>query len=57
MEWFEAAILMVGLVLGLMALGFPVAMAFIIANMVGVLLFMGGHARHQPVRSPMARQQ
>ncbi len=42
MPWQEAAILMVGLVLLLMALGFPVAMGFLIANVVGVLLFMGG---------------
>lgn len=42
MLWYEAAIIMVGLVLILMAFGFPVAMGFLIANIVGVLLFMGG---------------
>jgi tripartite ATP-independent transporter DctM subunit len=42
MEWYWAAALMVGLVLGLMALGFPVAVAFLGANAVGVYLFMGG---------------
>lgn len=42
MEWYSAAILMVGLILGLMALGFPVAMGFLITNIVGVFLFMGG---------------
>lgn len=42
MEWYWAAALMVGLVLALMALGFPVAVAFLGANAVGVYLFMGG---------------
>jgi len=42
MEWYWAAALMVGLVLALMALGFPVAIAFLGANAVGVYLFMGG---------------
>lgn len=42
MEWYFAACLMVGLVLFLMALGFPVAMGFLITNVVGVFLFMGG---------------
>jgi tripartite ATP-independent transporter DctM subunit len=41
-EWYWAAALMVGLVLGLMAFGFPVAVAFLGANAVGVYLFMGG---------------
>lgn len=42
MLWYEAAMIMVGLVLFLMALEFPVAMGFLIANIVGVVLFMGG---------------
>ena len=42
MEWYWAAALMVGMVLALMALGFPVAVAFLGANAVGVYLFMGG---------------
>jgi tripartite ATP-independent transporter DctM subunit len=41
-EWYWAAALMVGMVLVLMALGFPVAVAFLGANAVGVYLFMGG---------------
>jgi tripartite ATP-independent transporter DctM subunit len=41
-EWYWAAALMVGMVLVLMALGFPVAIAFLGANAVGVYLFMGG---------------
>ena len=42
MEWYTAGILMLGLVVGLMALSIPVAVAFLIANVVGALVFMGG---------------
>ena len=42
MEWYEAGALMLGMVLVLMALGLPVALAFMAANMVGVFVFMGG---------------
>lgn len=41
-EWWEAAILMLGMVMGLMALCVPVAFAFLIANIVGAYIFMGG---------------
>ena len=42
MEWYEAGSLMLGMVLVLMAVGLPVALAFMAANMVGVFVFMGG---------------
>ncbi|MGS4916321.1 TRAP transporter large permease [Mameliella alba] len=42
MEWYSAALLMCGLILLLMAFGFPVAIGFLITNIVGVFLFMGG---------------
>ena len=42
MEWYTAGALMLGLVVGLMALSIPVAFAFLIANVVGAMLFMGG---------------
>ena len=42
MAWFEAAVFMLGMVLVFMALGTPVAYAFMIANIVGVMVFMGG---------------
>ena len=42
MEWYAAGGLMLGTVLGLMAIGFPVAFAFLGANVIGVVLFMGG---------------
>jgi len=42
MEWWEAAIFMLGMVIGLMALCVPVAFAFLIANIVGAFVFMGG---------------
>ena len=42
MEWYWAGGLMLGAVLGFMAIGFPVAFAFLAANVIGVMLFMGG---------------
>lgn len=42
MEWYWALALMIGLILALMAVGFPVALAFISANLLGALIFMGG---------------
>ena len=42
MEWYEAGALLLGLVLVLLALGMPVFLAFLVANSVGVILFMGG---------------
>ena len=42
MEWYWAGGLMLGAVLALMAIGFPVAFAFLGANVIGVMLFMGG---------------
>ena len=42
MEWYEAAILLVGLVVGLMLLGVPVAFAFLASNIAGAFVFMGG---------------
>ena len=40
--WWEAGGLMLSLVIGLMALGAPVAFAFLITNIVGAYVFMGG---------------
>lgn len=42
MEWYWAFALLIGLILALMAVGFPVALAFISANLLGALIFMGG---------------
>ena len=42
MEWYEAAALLVGIVVALMLLGVPVAFAFLASNLVGALVFMGG---------------
>jgi tripartite ATP-independent transporter DctM subunit len=42
MEWFEALGLLVGSIMVLMALGMPVALAFLAANIVGAWVFMGG---------------
>ncbi|MFC3227557.1 TRAP transporter large permease subunit [Marinibaculum pumilum] len=42
MEWYWAFALMIGMILALMAFGFPVALAFITANLIGAVIFMGG---------------
>ena len=42
--WYVAGIMMLGLVVALMALGIPVAFAFLIANVVGAMIYMGGVA-------------
>ena len=42
MEWFESLGLLIGSILVLMAIGMPVALAFLAANVIGSWLFMGG---------------
>ena len=42
MEWYEALGLLVGSIMFLMALGMPVALAFLAANILGAFIFMGG---------------
>ena len=42
MEWFEALALLIGSIMLLMALGMPVALAFLAANIIGAWIFMGG---------------
>ncbi len=42
MEWFEALALLIGSIMVLMALGMPVALAFLAANIIGAWVFMGG---------------
>ncbi|MDW3224325.1 MAG: TRAP transporter large permease [Paracoccaceae bacterium] len=42
MEWFEALALLIGAIMFLMALGMPVALAFLAANILGAWVFMGG---------------
>ena len=42
MEWYEALALLVGAIVFLMALGMPVALAFLAANILGAWVFMGG---------------
>ena len=44
MEWYFALALMLGAVCLLMAIGLPVAFSFIVANIVGAWIFMGGEA-------------
>jgi tripartite ATP-independent transporter DctM subunit len=40
-EWYWVLVLMLGMVVGFMALGLPVAFAFFFANIVGALIFIG----------------
>ncbi|MEZ0467988.1 TRAP transporter large permease subunit [Phaeobacter sp. SYSU ZJ3003] len=42
MEWFESLALLLGSILVLMAIGMPVALAFLAANIVGAWFYMGG---------------
>ncbi len=42
MEWYDALAILLGTIVFLMALGMPVALAFLAANLVGAYLFMGG---------------
>ena len=42
MEWFEALAILLGVILVLMAIGMPVALAFLAANILGAWIFMGG---------------
>lgn len=44
MEWYFALALMLGAVCLLMLIGLPVAFSFIVANIVGAWIFMGGEA-------------
>ena len=42
MEWFEALFFLLGMILFFMFLGVPVALAFLAANLIGAVYFMGG---------------
>ncbi|MDM7970756.1 MAG: TRAP transporter large permease subunit [Paracoccaceae bacterium] len=42
MEWYESLALLLGAILALMAIGMPVALAFLAANILGAWVFMGG---------------
>ena len=42
MEWYAALALLLGTIVALMAIGMPVALAFLAANILGAWVFMGG---------------
>lgn len=42
MEWYWALTILLGSILALMAIGMPVALAFLAANIIGAWIFMGG---------------
>jgi tripartite ATP-independent transporter DctM subunit len=44
MDWLPALALLLGLLLGFMALGVPVAFAFFAVNVIGAWVFLGGEA-------------
>lgn len=55
MDWVSALVLMLGLLTVLMALGLPVAFAFLGVNIVGAIIFLGGQpGLEQLVRDVMA---
>ena len=41
-EWYTIAAFLVGMVIAFMLLGIPVAFAFLTANIIGAMIFMGG---------------
>jgi hypothetical protein len=49
-SWYEAAALMIGTAMLLMALGLPVAFSFIATNVIGAFIFMGGTRGLEQVR-------
>lgn len=54
MSWYEAAALMIGCAMGLMALGLPVAFSFIATDVIGAFVFMGGVRGLEQVASNMS---
>jgi tripartite ATP-independent transporter DctM subunit len=54
LSWYEAAALMIVTSLALMALGLPVAFAFITTNLIGAFVFMGGSRGLEQVVSNMS---
>src|SRR6266550_464428 len=44
MNWIEASVLLFGGLVAVMGLGLPVAFAFLVLNVVGAILFLGGEA-------------
>jgi len=44
MVWYEAGAVLIGTVIALMALGVPVAIAFMLTNIVGTVVFIGGYS-------------
>ena len=54
MEWYWALVLMLGLLCLMMALGLPVAFAFMGVNIIGAAVFLGGEAGlNQMIRNAM----
>jgi len=43
-EWYAAAAVLIGLIIGMMMLGVPVGVAFMATNMIGTVIFIGGVA-------------
>jgi tripartite ATP-independent transporter DctM subunit len=54
MEWYWVAAIMIGTVLGLMAVGIPIAFGFFATNVIGTYLFMGGNVGMVQMMANMA---
>ena len=54
MDWVSALVLMLGMICAFMALGLPVAFAFLLANIAGALIFLGGAAGLVSLAVPIA---
>src|SRR6059036_870205 len=44
MSWIEGSVLLFGGLIAAMGLGLPVAFAFLVLNVVGAIIFLGGEA-------------
>lgn len=42
MEWYQSGGLLIGLILGFMAIRMPAGFAFLMANLIGMMIFVGG---------------
>src|SRR2546430_7882959 len=49
MSWIEGSVLLFGGLIAAMGLGLPVAFAFLVLNVVGAIIFLGGEAGLVPL--------
>ena len=51
MEWYSAIALLFALIIGMMLLGMPVAIAFLASNIIGAYIFIGGEIDQARIES------